>query len=373
MSDEAYMARALRLAALGRGWTNPNPMVGAIIVSGTHVLAEGYHHRYGDLHAECDALKNAMRKGLDVCGATMYVTLEPCCHFGRQPPCTDAIIEAGITRVVIGSSDPNPKVAGQGIGILREAGIEVSEGVLADECLALNEAFLTYIQTGRPLVTMKYAMTIDGKIACVTGESRWITGEGARRHVHEQRHAAAAIMVGVGTIITDNPQLTSRIEGGNDPVRIVCDTHLRTPLDARVVTSARRVPTLIATCESDPDKHRPFTAAGCQIAILPNRNGHVDLVSLVNELGNRNLDSLIIEGGATLNWSALQAGIVDKVQAYIAPKIFGGMLAKGPVGGPGFTTPADAIELTDVRLTRIGDDHLIEGRILPCSRESSKR
>ena len=231
LQDEKYMRRALELAQRGRGWVSPNPVVGAVIVrdDGT-VIGEGWHEKYGDLHAERNALKHCMEPPA---GATMYVTLEPCCHHGRQPPCTDAILEAGIRRVVVGSGDPNPMVAGKGIRILREHGVEVTEGVLRDACNAVNEIFFHFIQTNTPYVVMKYAMTLDGKIAAWTGESKWITGEEARAHVHALRGRLFGIMCGVGTVLADDPLLTCRLPGTRDPVRIICDTHLRTPLTSR--------------------------------------------------------------------------------------------------------------------------------------------
>ena len=244
-TDEQYMALALDLARKGAGWTSPNPMVGAVIVKDGQVIGQGYHAKCGDLHAERAALANCQG---DPAGATIYVTLEPCCHHGRQPPCTDAILEAGITRVVVGSGDPNPLVAGKGLDILRSHGVAVTEGVLDAECKALNDVFFHYIQTGRPYVVLKYAMTLDGKLAAYTGASQWITGEEARRHVHTQRSRFRSIMVGVDTVLADDPQLTCRIEGGRNPLRIICDSHLRTPLSAQVVQTAKEVPTYPGQC-----------------------------------------------------------------------------------------------------------------------------
>lgn len=363
--DAHFMKRALDLAARGCGHVSPNPMVGAVIVRDGKVLAEGWHRKYGSLHAERDALRACAEAGTNPAGATMYVTLEPCCHQGKQPPCTDALLEAGIARVVVGASDPNPLVAGQGLAILREAGVSVCEHVLEDKARALNETFFHFIQTKRPFVTMKYAMTLDGKIACVTGESRWVTGEQARHHVHEQRNAADAIMVGVGTVLADNPQLTCRIEGGMNPLRIICDSHLRTPLSSHVVTDARETPTCIATLEANEAMLTPYRKAGAEIITLPAINGHLDLNALMERLGARGVASIILEGGSQLNWSALEAGIVNKVQAYVAPKLFGGANAKTPVGGAGFPSPATSIALAHVSITQLGDDFLIEGYPTP--------
>ena len=282
MNDQEYMKRALALAERGRGWTSPNPMVGAVIVRDGRILAEGWHARYGELHAERAALANATE---DVRGATMYVTLEPCCHHGKQPPCTDAIIASGIARVVVGSPDPNPLVAGKGVAILREHGIVVEENVLREACDALNEVFLHYIREKQPFVVLKTAMTLDGKIATRTGASRWVTGEAARAHGHSLRHRYRAIMVGSGTVLADDPLLTCRIENGRDPLRIVCDSRLRTPLSARLVQTARETPTLIATCVEDAARIAPYENAGCRVWSLPERDGRVDLSALMQRLG----------------------------------------------------------------------------------------
>lgn len=360
MDDQDYMRRALQLAERGRGWTSPNPMVGAVIVRDGHILAEGWHARYGDLHAERAALANAEEA---VRGATMYVTLEPCCHHGKQPPCTDAIIDSGITRVVVGSADPNPLVAGKGVAILRAAGIEVVENVLREECDALNKVFLHYIREKQPFVVMKAAMTLDGKIATYTGASRWVTGEAARAHGHSLRHRYRAIMVGSGTVLADDPLLTCRIENGRDPLRIVCDSRLRTPLTAQVVCTAQETPTLIATCVTDGERIAPYEKAGCRVWSLPERDGHVDLVALMQRLGAENIDSVLIEGGGTLAWAALEAGIVKKVYSYIAPKLFGGRDAKTPVEGEGVALPEECAQLSVTNISRLGEDILIESEV----------
>lgn len=360
MNDQDYMRLALELAQQGRGWTSPNPMVGAVIVKDGRVIAQGYHARCGDLHAERAALANCTE---DPRGSTMYVTLEPCCHHGRQPPCTDAILEAGIARVVVGSGDPNPQVAGKGLNILRDAGVHVTEGVCTEECRALNDVFFHYIQTGRPYVVLKYAMTLDGKLAAYTGASQWITGEEARRHVHTQRGRYRSILVGVGTVLADDPQLTCRIEGGRNPLRIICDSHLRTPLTAQVVQTAREVPTLIATCETDSAKAKPYEDLGVRVLPLPAKNGKVDLAALMEVLGQEEVDSVLLEGGSQLHWAALESGIVNKVQAYIAPKLLGGETAKSPVGGQGFPHPDQAVRLKNPTLTWLGQDLLMESEV----------
>ncbi len=361
MDDRAYMRLALQLAEKGCGWTAPNPMVGAVIVKNERIIGQGWHERYGGPHAERNALAVCTESAE---GAVMYVTLEPCCHYGKQPPCTDAIIASGVRRVVVGSTDPNPLVAGKGIGILRAHGIEVTEHVLREECDALNEVFFHYIQTNRPFVVMKYAMTMDGKIAAYTGDSKWITGDEARAHVQRQRHRYTAIMVGVGTILADDPMLTCRLPDGRSPVRIVCDTHLRIPLTAQVVTGARQTPTILATCCTDTANHRAFEESGCRMIVVEEKEGHVDMQQLMCRLGQEQIDSVLLEGGGTLNWAALKSGIVQKVQAYIAPKLFGGETARTPVEGAGVPAPADAFHLQNSTVTKLGDDFLIESEVV---------
>ena len=360
MKDQEYMARALELAKNGWGWTSPNPMVGAVIVKDDRIIGEGWHAAYGDLHAERAALKNCRE---DPAGATMYVTLEPCCHHGKQPPCTDAILEAKLARVVVGSSDPNPQVAGQGVRILRNGGVQVDEGVLKEPCDALNDVFFHYITTGMPFVVLKYAMTLDGKLAAYTGVSQWITGEIARRHVQTQRERYRAIMVGVGTILGDDPRLTCRIDGGRNPLRVICDSDLRTPTGSVVVQTAAFVPTIIATCCDDSSRIAAYTAKGCQVEVFPRRNGHVDLTAVMEYLGKNGIDSVLLEGGSALHWSALEAGMVHKVQAYIAPKLLGGAGARSPVGGQGFPHPNDVVQVEDITITQLGPDYLMEGKV----------
>ncbi|MCI9022498.1 MAG: bifunctional diaminohydroxyphosphoribosylaminopyrimidine deaminase/5-amino-6-(5-phosphoribosylamino)uracil reductase RibD [Eubacterium sp.] len=360
MKDREYMQMALNYAEKGCGWTSPNPMVGAVIVKDGRVIGKGWHEKYGQPHAERNALASCSEPPQ---GADMYVTLEPCCHYGKQPPCVEAVIEAGIRRVVIGSPDPNPLVSGKGVQILREHGIEVVQDVLRDKCDRLNEVFLHYIQTKRPFVVMKYAMTMDGKIAAYTGRSKWVTGEEARNHVQRQRHRYTAIMAGIGTVLADDPLLTCRIPGRKNPVRIICDSSLRIPLSAQIVATARKVPTIIAACSPDREKQAALEQAGCQVLVTAEKDGHVDLQQLMELLGAEQIDSILLEGGGTLNWAALQSGIVQKVQAYLAPKLFGGRAAKTPVDGTGVPDPADAFLLKDSVITKFGEDFLIEGRI----------
>lgn len=371
MNDKEYMRLALQLAKKGCGWTSPNPMVGAVVVKEGRIIGQGWHQRYGQAHAERNALASCTE---DPQGATLYVTLEPCCHYGKQPPCVDAILDAGIHRVVVGSADPNPLVAGKGIAILRAHGIDVTENVLQEECDALNKVFFHYITTKRPFVSMKYAMTMDGKIATYTGASKWITGEIARNHVQRQRHRFRGIMVGVGTILADDPLLTCRIEGGRDPVRIICDTHLRTPLQSQVVMTAKQVPTIFATCCGDPEKQAAYQQAGCRVLCLEAHCGHVNLLQLMEQLGQEQIDSILLEGGGTLNWSALESGIVQQVQAYITPKLFGGRDAKAPIEGAGVPLPDAAFRLKSSRLEQLGKDFLIESEVeYPCLPESWKK
>ena len=362
MTNEDLMREALALAKMGMGFTSPNPMVGAVIVKNGEIISRGYHKKYGDLHAERSAFAYCDENRINCRGADMYVTLEPCCHHGKQPPCTEAIIAHGIKRVFMGSSDPNPLVAGKGVEILRGHGIEVIEGILKDECDALNEIFFHYITTGLPFVTMKYAMTLDGKIACYTGESKWITGEAARAHVQQERLRHSAIMVGVGTVLADDPLLTCRLENGRDPLRIICDSSLRTPLDCNILKTAREVPTVIATISEDNDRAAMYERAGCRIIRTAPKDGHVDLSALMKQLGSERLDSILLEGGSELNWSALKEGLVSKVQAYIAPKLFGGS-GKAPVSGQGVPLPAEAFMLEPCSIVHIGDDILIESRV----------
>lgn len=361
MTDSDYMKIALQLAAKGCGWVAPNPMVGAVVVKKERIIGSGWHERYGGPHAERNALRSCSESPE---GATLYVTLEPCCHYGKQPPCTQAILEAGIKRVVVGSCDPNPLVAGKGIQLLRTHGVEVTEDILKKECDQLNEIFFHYIQTKQPFVLMKYAMTLDGKIAAYTGASKWITAETARNHAHQYRHRYTAIMVGVGTVQADDPMLSCRIPGGKNPVRIICDTHLRTPITAQVVTTANQIPTIIASSCCDAQRQKAYEKAGCRILFVEEKNGHVDLQQLMEKLGREQIDSVLLEGGGTLNWAALKSGIVNKVQAYIAPKLFGGETAKTPIEGIGVTGPEDAFRLKNSTITCLGQDFLIESEVV---------
>ena len=363
MEKEEYMRRALELARKGEGHTSPNPMVGCVVVKDGRIISEGYHERYGEFHAERNALTRCTE---DPTGADLYVTLEPCCHYGKTPPCTEIIIEKKIARVFVGSLDSNPLVAGKGVQILRDAGIIVETGILEDECVKLNEVFYHYIETGLPFVVMKYAMTLDGKIACATGDSRWVTGEIARHQVHEMRKRYRGIMVGIGTVLADDPMLNCRIDGGVDPVRIICDSRLRIPMNSNIVKTASEIETIVA-CNRETlenarasQKAEALKAAGIQIIETDGAHG-INLQQLMKRLGEQKIDSILLEGGGTLNASALEEGIVSKVYAYIAGKLIGGMDARSPVEGMGADRMKDAVLLRDMQLERMGDDFCISG------------
>lgn len=363
MAEEQFMKRAIELAKQGAGWTAPNPLVGAVVVKNGRVIGEGYHRKYGELHAERNALAACTE---DPAGATLYVTLEPCCHYGKTPPCTEIIIEKKIAKVVIGSWDPNPKVAGKGARILREHGIEVVEDYMREACDALNPVFFHYITTKTPYVVLKFAMTLDGKIATRTGASKWITGEAARNHVHQLRGRYAGILAGIGTVLADDPMLNCRIDGAHQPLRIILDSHLRIPMGSRLVRSAKEYPLLIVCNESIRDREegasriQKLEEAGAKVWTLPEKNGHPDLNVLMQRLGEEKIDSVLIEGGGTVNEAALKAHIVHHVYAYIAPKIFGGEDAKTPVEGSGIRLPQECANLRLAKITVLLNDMLLE-------------
>lgn len=363
MAEEQFMKRAIELAKQGAGWTAPNPLVGAVVVKNGRVIGEGYHRKYGELHAERNALAACTE---DPAGATLYVTLEPCCHYGKTPPCTEIIIEKKIAKVVIGSRDPNPKVAGKGARILREHGIEVVEDYMREACDALNPVFFHYITTKTPYVVLKFAMTLDGKIATRTGASKWITGEAARNHVHQLRSRYTGILAGIGTVLADDPMLNCRIDGAHQPLRIILDSHLRIPMGSRLVRSAKEYPLLIVCNESTRDREegtnriQKLEEAGAKVWTLPEKNGHPDLNVLMQRLGEEKIDSVLIEGGGTVNEAALKAHIVHHVYAYIAPKIFGGEDAKTPVEGSGIRLPQECAKLRLAKITVLLNDMLLE-------------
>lgn len=368
--QEKYMRRAIELAKNGIGKVNPNPLVGAVIVKDGQIISEGYHAKYGDLHAERNAFRN-LKCAEDAKGAEMYVTLEPCCHFGKQPPCTQAIIEHGIRKVYVGSNDPNALVAGKGIEQLRQVGIEVETEVLKDECDALNPVFFHYITTQTPYVVMKYAMTLDGKIATRTGHSKWISGEASRGRVQQTRNALKGIMVGIGTVLNDDPMLTCRIDGGRNPIRIICDSKLRIPLSSQVVTTAKEVATIVATIEPHVEYTRfwneqkaALEEQGVEVVVVKEVNDRLDLKDLMRQLGERKIDGILLEGGSTLNYAALQAGIVNRIEAYIAPKLFGGAGLYTPVGGEGVEYATEGIECRLLTADKIEEDILLTYDVL---------
>lgn len=350
------MSRAIELAKKGIGWTNPNPVVGAVIVKDGRIIGEGYHAKCGEYHAERNAIAS-LRESAE--GATIYVTLEPCCHHGKTPPCTDAILEQGITRVVIGSRDPNPKVAGKGAAILRKAGVQVEEDFMREECDELNPVFFHYITTGTPYVVMKYAMTADGKIATKTGASKWITGTEAREEVQVMRSRYMGIMAGIGTVLADDPMLNVRLEGRRSPVRIICDSHLKIPLESQICRTARKYQTIVACGTQQPEKERKLAELGIQVIQCPDAQGEVDLKLLMDCLGKQGIDSILLEGGGTLNDSALRAGIVRKIRVFVAPKLFGGAMGKTPVEGIGVELPSEAVMLKLEGVKQTGADLML--------------
>lgn len=359
---QEYMELAIELAKKGVGAVNPNPLVGAVIVKNDKIIGQGYHARYGQLHAERAAFANLTESAE---GAEMYVTLEPCCHYGKQPPCTLAIVEHGIRKVYVGSDDPNEQVSGKGISFLREHGVEVVTGVMKEACDAMNPVFFHYITTKTPYVVMKYAMTMDGKIAAYTGKSKWITGEAARKDVQKLRNELSAIMVGIHTVIQDDPLLTCRMEGGRNPIRIICDSHLNIPLQSQIVRTANEVETIVATLQGSKEQTEKLAALeehhvhviGCR-----EKNGHVDLNDLMQKLGEEGIDGILLEGGGTLNEQALAQSIVEEVRVYMAPKIFGGKTAKTPVEGTGVAKPEDAFLFRFCGMKQIGEDILLTYR-----------
>lgn len=354
--DQFYMQRAIDLARKGLGKVNPNPLVGAVIVKNGIIIGEGYHEKYGEPHAERIALKNCK---VDPSESTLYVTLEPCCHFGKTPPCTDAIIESKINRVVIGGEDPNELVSGKGIKILKEHGIQV-DIILEKECKELNKVFFHYIRNKTPYVVMKYGMTLDGKIATNSGRSKWITSEASRKHVHELRNELSAIMVGIKTVLTDNPFLTCRIPEGRNPIRIICDSHLQLPLDSNIVKTAMKIPTIVATICDDEYKKKRLEELNINVLFTKGLNERIDLKDLMTRLGVMQIDSILLEGGATLNYSALSCGIVNSLNIYMAPKIFGGTKSPSPIEGIGISNIEEAYLFTRNRMSVIGEDILLE-------------
>ncbi len=355
------MRLALRLARRAEGRTSPNPMVGAVLVADGIVVGRGYHARAGTAHAEIVALRKA---GGRARGATLYVNLEPCAHTGRTGPCTEALIAAGVRRVVAAMCDPDPKVNGRGLARLQEAGIEVEVGLLEGQARRVNEFYVKHRRTGMPFVTLKWAMSADGKIAADRAGALALTGDRARRYAHALRNTHDAVLVGVQTVLADDPHLTCRIPGGRNPLRIVVDSHLRTPPEAHVVASAGEVLTLLATTDAaPPERVEAMRRAGVDVLVLDRGPGGVDLRALMHELALRGVQSVLVEGGGTVNASALAAGIVDRVVALVSPWLIGGERAPTPVDGTGLVGAAGAVRLQETRIRRLGEDVLIEGRV----------
>jgi diaminohydroxyphosphoribosylaminopyrimidine deaminase/5-amino-6-(5-phosphoribosylamino)uracil reductase len=367
--DVSTMRMALRLAQRARGQTSPNPLVGAVLVKNGKVIGRGWHHRAGEPHAEIEALRNAVAKGDDPKGSTLYVTLEPCCTQGRTPPCTEAIKAAGIKAVIVAATDPNPAHSGRGFRSLKRAGIKVVTGVLAAEAVRLNEPFNHWIVRRTPFVIVKAAMSLDGKIATVMGESKWITGEKARAYGMKLRQGADAILAGINTVLADDPSLTVRAgEGrkarGQTPRRrFILDPRGRTPLDAKVVSDEfRELTTVVVTGRASKARVEALSAR-VRVWVAPERQGKIDLRWLMKKMGAEYITSLLVEGGGEVNASFLLGGLAQRVAFFYAPKILGGRNAPKGVGGEGITRPAEMIKMGEVEWTRLGPDLLLTARI----------
>lgn len=358
MDDERWMKRVLRLAEKGRGKTSPNPVVGAVLVKEDRVVGEGYHAKAGGAHAEVIALQRARE---DAKGATLYINLEPCTHYGRTPPCAPEVIKEGVKSVVIGMEDPNPLVRGQGIETLKRAGLDVRVGILERECRRLNEAFSKYVLKKEPFVILKVAATLDGKIATRDGDSTWISGEASRRFVHRLRDQVDGVLVGIGTLLRDDPLLTTRIKGGRDPYRIVLDSRLKIPEEARVIGDSPSRVVIVATELAPEDKVDKLTKRGIRILTVHSREGRVDLKSCLSKLGEIEIMSLLVEGGGQVNGSFLDEGLIDKLLLFLSPKVIGDRQAPGMFGGRGVSRLQEALPLKEMKAKRIGEDILLEG------------
>lgn len=353
------MQLALELAKSAKGQTSPNPVVGAVVVKDGQVVGMGAHLRAGEPHAEVHAIQMAKEKAK---GATIYVTLEPCSHFGKTPPCADLIIESGLRHVIVATVDPNPKVAGKGVEKLKAAGIEVEVGLLEQEAIDINAVFFHYMKTKKPFVTLKSATSLDGKIATVTGESKWITSDEARVDVHRYRHEHDAILVGVGTVLADNPSLTTRLEGGGkNPIRIILDSRLRTPLNSNVVLDGEAPTWIVTTTQADESKKLALQEKGVQVIVLSEKQ--ISIEKLLEMLGERGVTSLFVEGGAEIHGSFVAGGYVNQMITYLAPKLIGGKSAPTSVGGSGRTTIEQALSLTIESIEKIGPDVKIISRL----------
>jgi diaminohydroxyphosphoribosylaminopyrimidine deaminase/5-amino-6-(5-phosphoribosylamino)uracil reductase len=359
-SDWRWMGRALELAEKGRGYVEPNPLVGAVLVREGSVVGEGWHQRFGEAHAEVNALNAA---GELARGATLYVTLEPCCHLGKTPPCTEAIMRAGISRVVTALADPFPQVSGQGIRQLAEVGIEVDVGLGELEARRLNAPYFKLVTTGRPYVHAKWAMTLDGKICTRSGDSQWITGEAARQLVHSLRGRMDAIVVGIGTVLADNPRLTVRRPGPRTPVRIVLDSQGRTPETSRLVETAEEAPLMIVTGQDVSSAGQAKFAKNIEVLSLPAEHGQTSVQALLQELGRRRMTNILVEGGSAVLGSFFDAQALDEVHVFIAPRLAGGTLGKSPIGGLGIDTIAETLNLTECQVEQMGQDFLVHGTV----------
>lgn len=373
-ADKFYMQRALELADQARGRTSPNPLVGAVVVKDGIVVGEGYHHKAGTPHAEVHALRQA---GELAQGADIFVTLEPCSHQGLTPPCAQAVIAAGIKRCVVAAEDPNPLVNGRGLAQIKEAGIEVVVGVLRDEAERQNEVFLKYMGSGLPFVILKTAMTLDGKIASSSGDSKWVTAEPARQWVHQLRDQVDGIMVGIGTVLADDPLLNTRLSDreGHDPVRLILDGNLDLPLNSQIATSSHKQTTLVfASSTADRQRARNLEQCGIEVLTVDGLSDDLNLEQVLQIAAHRKLCSILVEGGGTVNASLLKYGLVDKLYWFIAPKIIGGHTAPSPVQGSGFGTMAEALEAEYISSEFIGPDLLISGYIKkPVYRKQSNK
>lgn len=356
-NDLRYMRRALTLARKGVGRTAPNPAVGCLIVRDGTVVGEGWHKKAGTPHAEVHALQQAGRLAR---GADVYVTLEPCSHYGKTPPCSDALIKAGVRRVVVGMVDPYKQVSGRGIAQLREAGIDVEVGLLEQACRELNKGFIKYVTSGRPYVIYKSALTLDGNIATVTGNSRWVSSEASRRYVHRLRDACDAVMVGVDTILMDNPQLTVRHVKGRSPLRVVVDTHLRTPESVSVLTGPLAKKTIIATCETNPKVHRRYELQGARVLVCEEFDGRVAMDDLLHKLGLYGIQTILLEGGSRLAGHMLKNGLIDECIFFYGPKVVGNGFA--PFALTGIETMDDAIRMEITRIGMSGPDLVVYAR-----------
>lgn len=366
MTDQDWMRLAIDLAELGEGDVNPNPLVGAVVVRDEQVVGRGYHQRFGGPHAEIYALEEA---GDAARGATLYVTLEPCCHYGKTPPCTDRILSSGVRRVVAATTDPNPIISGKGLDTLRQAGVEVTEGILADEARQQTEIFRKYVTTGIPFVHLKLATSLDGRIATRTGDARWISGEPSRVRSHRLRRRNAAILVGIGTALADDPRLDVRYVSGRSPTPIVLDAYGRLPLAAQLLRTGRSP--IIAAAAVPPERLAALEAAGCRVWEIPAPGGGVDLPRLLHQVGESGLDSILIEGGGETAASFLAAGLVDRVSLFVAPLLIGGRDAVPAIGGVGVDRVADAVRLIDVTTERVGEDLLVSGRVAAAARDAA--